>query len=311
MLAKILKGNRNFIPVVIFILFGVGFLLLNTPIIDVPHKIISSLIILSVGIHAGLIINKFPYFKENFYFTFIVAMQLLFITCCFENINFFAGFLMLTVVFIQMLLTWQKEIYVLNGFDSGFFTSIAIVFFPPFWIFALFLIISFVIKGKTEIRSLILTFLGLVAFGILAFEIIAVWDLWHLKDWFFQRLYFNFFEWKNAYYFLLPLLIPPILGLVDYFRNINRQSANKKLVYFDAMLFAIYALICIILYGGNDQNFLLLLVIPAALFTSNLLTYNNIYWQKEVILSGIVVCLLLFKFHHLIQLPEIFDQVTF
>ena len=311
MLAKILKGNRNFIPVMIFILSGMGFLLMNLTDIKGFERIASSILFLAAMVQAALTVNSFPYFRGNFYFTFLIAIHFILLFCCAENLNFYAGFFLLSVVVTQLLFTYQKETYMLNGFDLGFFMAAAIIFYPPFWIFAIFLIISFIIKGKTEVRSLIITIIGLLAMALLAFEIMAVWDLWYLWDWFTAGLNFNFFEAKLSHLFLIPLLIPPALGLADYYRNINRQSANKKMVFFDALLYAIFSIIFLVFYGGSLPYALLIPLLPMVLLTANFLTYSQTSWHKDAILWGTLVFLLLFRFHQHIDLPELFDQVTF
>ena len=311
MLAKILKGNRNFIPIMIFILFGLGFFFLNFADFSEQDRNMSMILLILALLHTALIINHFPYFRENYYFTFLLSIAFLLIACCFGNLQFYAALFMLLIVFVHLLYSYQQEIYILNGFDLGFFLGFAIIFEPSFWIYSFYLIISFVVKGKTELRGLIITFLGLLTFAVLALEVIAVWDLWQIYDAFIEQLKFNLFEWKNEYLFLFPILIPFVLGLIDYYRNINRQSASKKLVYFDALLFLIFAVISLILYGGNNSGFFLIILIPVILLISNYLTFNRIYWQKETTIILIIISLVLYRFHQFIKLPSIFDQVTF
>lgn len=311
MLTKLLKGNRNFIPAVIFILFGILFFLLNGfEFSDTSRTIAFVLFILTI-LHTALTVNKFEYFRENFYLSFLLAVSFLLISCCFEDLSFYAGFFMLMIIFIQMLFTYQNETVLLNGFDLAFFMGFAILFYPPFWLFSIFLIISFVLKGKTETVQLILSVLGLITAAVLAFELILLGDFWELWNIFKLKLNFNPVQPELKLLFLLPLLLGAVAGVTDYYKNLNRQSANKKLVYFDTLLFTVFAIIYVVLYGGTNPNAFLILIFPAALLTANFLTYNKVLWQNEVLMWSIVLGLLLYRFHQHIVLPEIFDQVTF
>ncbi|MDO5655128.1 MAG: DUF6427 family protein [Flavobacteriaceae bacterium] len=310
-MAKFLKGKQNFIPVLIFALAGAGFLLLNFVQLSDTAALISACLFAVTLIHSVIIINKFPYFRENYYFSFICCLLFVILSCCVENIRFYSAFFILSLILTQILFTYQNEIYIFNSFDFGFFLGFAVIFYPPFWIFAIYLICMYIFKGKTEIKGLIAALLGMVAFSILALEVVAVWDLWYLLDDFKEKLIIDTFVWKHQYFFLLPIFIPAGLGIWDYFSHINRQSASKKIVYFDVLLYSFFVFIFLIFYGGEHQILLFLLFIPMAIFTSNYLTYSRNILHKELILWGMLICLLLYRFHSYISLPKIFDQVTF
>ena len=311
MLTKSLRGNQNFIPIMIFILWAIGFFLLNVNNIDLNQQLISfGLMSVTVG-SSIFVVNNFPYFKNNFYFAFLFSLGFLLLGCCLENLNFFAGLFFLYLILSQVLYINQKEHQVFNAFDLGFYVGIAIIFYPPFWVFGLFLLLHFVVLGKTQIVNLILSLVGTLALFILCLQILAIFDSWHYWDDFVEQLSLVPMHLDLDLLFLAPLVLVAIVGLVDYYTNINRQSANKKAVFFDAMLWFLFAVIFNVLYGGNNDNGLLLLVLPVVLYTSNLLTYSINFWKSEVILWLFVICLVLYRFHPYIKVPELFDTVTF
>ena len=311
MFAKILKGNQNFIPILIFILWLVGFFFMNLNDLQLRDGQIIAALLAIAAASGAWVVNSFPYFKENFYPTFIVAILFLCISCCFNNLPFFAGLFFLFVVLNQILFKNQQEFYLFNSFDLGFFMGFAIMFYPPFWIFGIYLLLHFMILGKTQILNFIFALLGLVAFAILAIELMAVFDMWHFGERFLNGLDFNWIDLKQSYWFLVPIFLLGVLSLIDYYSHLNRQSVNKKLVFFDAFMWFIHGMVFLILYAGSNSNSLLVLVIPIALYISNYLTHNKVAWQKETALWVLVVCLALYRFHYLIDLPELFDQVTF
>lgn len=311
MLTKSLQGNRNFIPIMIFILWFVGFFLLNVGDFDLNIQLISLVLVTATVISMCLVVDYFPYFTKNFYFTFLFALGFLLMGCCLEKVNFFAGLFFLHLILAQILYKGQKESYIFNSFDLGFYVGLAIIFYPPFWIFGVFLLLHFIVLGKTQIVNLIFSLLGTIALFVLCLELMAIFDAWYYWEIFVNQLYFTPIQLKLSHLFLIPLILIAILGLVDYYSNINRQSSNKKVVFFDALLWFVFALIYLALYNEGNDNGLLLLVLPVVLFSSNFLSYSKIFWHKEVVLWIFVISLLLYRFHTHIKVPDLFDSVTF
>lgn len=311
MLTNILRGNQNFIPIIIFIMWLTGFFFLNVNTITSEVQLISfALITLSVG-YLCFVVGNFPYFQNNFYFIFLFLAAFLFIGCCLENLNFFAGLFFLSLIITQILNKNQNEDYLFNAFDLGFYTGLAIIFYPPFWIFGIFLLLHFIILGKTQIVNLIFSLIGILALFILCIELIAIFDVWYYWDIFVQQIAFKPFTLTTSHYFLLPLMLIAAIGIIDYYSNLNRQSANKKAVFFDALLWFIISLIFILLYNGPNDNGLLLLLLPIVLFGSNFLTYTKIYWHKEVLIWVFIASLVLYRFNDYIKIPDLFDTITF
>lgn len=311
MLAKILKGNQIFIPIFIMLLWIGLFYWIN----DFNFYYLSSLlsvILMFVSVVVTVwTINTFPYFKDNYFFTFLLAVGSLLLSCCFQDVRFYAGFFFVTMVIMQIFFTNQHEFYLLNAFDLGFFMGFAVLFYPPFWIFAIFLLLHYLFLGKTQLINFIMSFVGLVTFSLLFFEVLAVFDMWYLWDDVKDYFYFYFFTPDWSYLFLTPLLIPYAWGIIDYFVNINRQTANKKMVFFDATLLFVIAFIFIILYGGNLIKTLTLALFPIFLFSSNFITYHKKIWIKEAMIWLVILGCILFRFKAYLEVPHIFEQLTF
>lgn len=295
----------------IFILWLVGFFFLNLGDLEFDRRLISLILVSATVVSMSLVVDNFPYFKNNFYFTFLFALGFLLIGCCLEKINFFAGLFFLHLILAQILYKAQEESFIFNSFDLGFYMGLAIIFYPPFWVFGVFLLLHFIILGKTQIVNLIFSLLGMLALFILCIELMAIFDAWYYWETFVNQLEFSPIQLKLPHLFLIPLFLIAILGLGDYYSNINRQSSNKKVVFFAALLWFIFALVYLVLYNETNDNGLLLLLLPIVLFSSNFLNYSKMFWQKEVVLWIFVICLLLYRFHMFIKVPDLFDTVTF
>lgn len=311
MLTKSLIGNRNFIPIAIFILWVIGFFVIHVGDFNSDlHWISFGLVVFMVAVNA-IVANTFPYFKQNFYFIFLFVVGFLLLTCCLENISFFGGLFFLYLILSQILFKNQHETYFFNAFDLGFYLGLAVIFYPPFWIFGAFLILHFIVLGKTQYRNLIFAILGLISIFFLAFELMVIFDAWYNWDLFKEQLPLSPIDFKLEFLFLIPPFLLGLLGLIDYYSHFNRQSTNKKVVFFDALLWLIFAIIYLILYNDNQSQGFLLVLLPIALFIANYMTYSKKIWKKEIIIWIYIISLVLYKFHNQLQVPELFETVTF
>lgn len=311
MLTKSLIGNRNFIPISIFILWMIGFFFVHIGDFNFDKRWVSfGLMSVMVGLSA-FVVNSLPYFKQNYYFIFLFALGFLLLSFSLESINFYAGLFFLYLIFNQIIFKNQHEAYLFNAFDLGFYMGLAVIFYPPFWIYAVFLILHFIVLGKTQYRNLIFAFLGLIAISFLAFELVAIFDAWHYWDSFKENLSFTTLDLRLEFIFLIPPILLTIIGIIDYYQHFNRQSSNKKVVFFDAILWMIFTIIYLILYNDSQLHGLLLALFPMLLFTSNYMTFSKKLWKVEILLWVYVISLICYRFHHIIEIPALFDSVTF
>lgn len=311
MLTKSLIGNRNFIPISIFILWLIGFFVIHIGDFNFDQRWISFGLVSIIVALSAVVANGLPYFKNNNFYIFLFAASFLLLSYSLESINFYAGLFFLYLVFNQIVFKNQHEAYLLNAFDLGFYMGLAIIFYPPFWIFSLFLILHFIVLGKTQYLNLIFAILGLIAIFFLAFELLMVFDAWYNWEIFKEQLMFTPLEIRWEFLFLIPPLLLTIIGIIDYYQHFNRQSSNKKAVFFDAILWLIFTIIYLMLYNSSNQHGLLLALAPMLLFISNFMTFSKALWKTEVILWIYLLSLVFYRFHHQIEVPELLESVTF
>lgn len=311
MIAKALKLNRNFVPMFLLTIWVVLNYFINLNNFSKETSILQGVIVFFVavaGIWQGRILN---FDRETYYFEFFLLLFLLFLDEPQANISFYAGFLFLYLVLYQRLLILTENNSWLNPFDIGFFMLIAIVLYPPFWIFGVYLIISFVIQGSTEFRKTLLFIFGVIVALVLIIEVVMIFDLWYVVKNHKKLLLLNYIEWKASYIYLLILLGILISGFTDYYLNINKQLVYKKIYVFNNIIFLIFCAIYIGLYAGKNSYQFLTLSMPFATIISNYVLNKKSIIIKESIIWLVIVILVFYRIAYYIEIPTLFDRITF
>lgn len=311
MLAKVLKGNQIFIPIFIIVLWLVGVIFMNKVDFTNMNQLTSLGLLASISAPSSLIINNFPYFKKNFFFTFLFLLGTLFVVRDLNNVSIFAGLFFLFIIILQTLATAQYSFSVLNDFDLGFLLGVAILLHPPLWIFSIYLVLYFIFSGKTSPKNLLLVLFGLLTFGLLFIQIIAIFDLWEIWETIKESFLFNLNTYDSFLLFLTLILIPFGVGLLDYFTKLNRQSVDKKIVFSSSLLLFLVGVVYFVLYGSNLTLNLIPMLVGVFIYLSNYLSFSHNFKTKEFLLWITILGFALFRFGHLINLPEVFNSVTF
>lgn len=311
MIAKALKLNRNFIPILLLTIWVVLNYFINLNNFSKETLIlqgVSMFFVVAAGIWLGKILS---FDRETYFFEFFLLIFLLFLEEPQANISFYAGFLFLYITLYQSLLLLTEHNSWLNPFDLGFFMLIAIVLYPPFWIFGFYLIISFVIQGSTEFRKTLLSIFGMITALILIVEVVAIFDFWDAIKNHKKLLSLNLIEWKESYIYLFILLGILILGFIDYYSNINKQLAHKKIYVFNNIIFLLFCFVYIVLYAGDNSYPLLILSLPFATIISNYVLHKKNIIIKELIIWVVLLVLVLYRFAYNLEIPVLFDRITF
>uniref|UniRef100_UPI0039A62FE3 DUF6427 family protein n=1 Tax=Ornithobacterium rhinotracheale TaxID=28251 RepID=UPI0039A62FE3 len=311
MLSKILKLNRNFVS---FLLYGVAIALILLQFHSKLHTDYdwgaAGLLAIGMACLAGYS-QWISFFNRTHYFEFFSLIAFALLVPDFSNFSYFAGFLFLTIVALQLLDEFDLSDKLLSPFDIGFFMAIACFLHPPFWIFAGFLLLHYILLGRVMLRGLIWCILGISTFLLLTAEVAILFNFTDLAPYLWDRftpqvsLHFNI-----NYLWLSPILAFTILGLNDYTQNINRHSAEKKLVFFNAIMFIPFEVLYTILYANESQYAILFYAIPVAIILTNYCMYAKTK-LKEIVLFGFIISILLYKYAHLIKLPGVLNDISF
>ncbi|MXV38587.1 hypothetical protein GO491_07855 [Flavobacteriaceae bacterium Ap0902] len=310
MLSKILQINQNFISTCIIILFGISMLLSTEAVFPYLTDSLSWILVLVFVMILVISLNATVYF-QNQYFTFYLMLLAFAFYQGHNSLGFYAGLLFLSILQSQIIMEIRYGNAVLNSFDIGFFSGFMVLFYSPFIIFLVPLWVYYLILGKVEISKFLMHLLGLFAFFILFIELIAVFDWWGIWNNLYHSLTFNLFEFSTSDLFLIPILMLLTVAALDYFFNINRHANHKKLIFFNSTISLLSAIVFLILWGGANKEYFLLIIFPAALYLTNYMTYNKELAKKEVYLWVLIISVLLYKFNQYIAFPSLFDNITF
>ncbi|MBV7441149.1 hypothetical protein KRX57_06925 [Weeksellaceae bacterium TAE3-ERU29] len=271
-----------------------------------------SLVLLFINIALVLVYSNFAsFFKGTHYFELFFISIIILLSTNFNNLAFFSGFLFLNIVILQLLDERDMTDKILSPFDIGFFMMIAVFMYPPFWIFLVFLLLHYTILGRLQIQGLILSILGVLTIALLIGELSFLFDFKGIYNHFITEVQnISIPNIKPYYLWLTPIGLFLIISLIDYVSNINRHSVEKKITYFNGLMFLVFAIIFYIIYGGKTENSLLLFSIPIALILTNYILYTKLIY-KEIILWTFIASVLLFKYSYLIELPEVLSNISF
>ena len=177
----------------------------------------------------------------------------------------------------------------------GSILALNFIFLPTTWpmfIFVIFHIIG--TSNRVGLHTFRLFFgILLVALSYLGFSYFLNMNSWN-------PAYFPFtgFKTQNHYdnlLLLLPVAILLIHSVMDHFKNFNKKSPTSRFKYTFLLVFSLAQLITIVLYMGNNYEYLILLALPTSIIVSRMLRFSKKYWKQEVGLWLIIFSLLAFK----------------
>ena len=177
----------------------------------------------------------------------------------------------------------------------GSILALNFIFLPTTWpmfIFVIFHIIG--TSNRVGLHTFRLFFgILLVALSYLGFSYFLNMNSWN-------PAYFPFtgFKTQNHYdnlLLLIPVAILLIHSVMDHFKNFNKKSPTSRFKYTFLLVFSLAQLITIVLYMGNNYEYLILLALPTSIIVSRMLRFSKKYWKQEVGLWLIIFSLLAFK----------------
>lgn len=309
MLTKILKENRIFVSILLLIVWTI--LLFSDSITSTPSlQILPQLLILtSLGMIAAWQNARTEFWNQQHFFLFFFLLLHLFWIQNWTDLSFFAGYLFIQFTLMQLLSENYEYNALINPFDIGFFASIAMIFYPPFWIFLIYFLLFFILSGHIQIRYLLLYLLGVVTTALISAQLVWLTDSFAVWEHFKTGIVPSVISFQSTLWWNIPLLLIGIYAFIDYFSHINTHSEEKKHIFFHAIVLLIFGLLFIILYGAQN-NHLWLLILPLSFYLAHLT--SRIHWiRAEILLWVLLFTILLYHTHSYIPVPDFFRRVTF
>ncbi len=203
---------------------------------------------------------------------------------------------LLTSSFLILILTSnddeiRKKSYVL----VGAILAVNFIFLPVTWPLILFVIIHIIGTSDRIGLHVFRLFFGALLVALSYFGIMYMIDF---RSW--DESYFPFSGLKpitdfQQLYYLIPVALLLIYAVFDHFANFNKKSPVSKYKYTFLLIFSLAQLITIILYMGNQYQYLLLMGLPASIILTRVLRFADKDWKQEAGLWLIIACLVTFK----------------
>lgn len=105
-------------------------------------------------------------------------------------------------------------------------------------------------------------------------------------------------------YYLIPAIGLVIYGVINHFQYYNLKSPSSRFKYTFILLYTIVQLITIILYMGNNYEYLLFLALPVSIIISRSLRFLPRYEFQETGLIILIITLIVFKIANYIDLKQ-------
>lgn len=128
---------------------------------------------------------------------------------------------------------------------------------------------------------------------------------------YFSVVFFlNYNDWDSAYlpilhlkpqykfgplYILIPVILLLFFAVLNHFQHYNEKSPNSRFKYTFVLVFTLSQLITVVLFMGDNYEYLLLMALPSSIILSRMLRFLPKYWMQEVTLWVIILSLLAFK----------------
>ena len=177
----------------------------------------------------------------------------------------------------------------------GSILALNFIFLPTTW--PMFIFVIFHIIGTSN-RVGLHTFRLFFGILLVALSYLGLSYFLNMNSW--NPAYFPFIGFKTQNHYdnlllLLPVAILLIHSVMDHFKNFNKKSPTSRFKYTFLLVFSLAQLITIVLYMGNNYEYLILLALPTSIIVSRMLRFSKKYWKQEVGLWLIIFSLLAFK----------------
>lgn len=295
MLVKLLSGKSFFIQILLGILFfGLFFAKSYTTgrLYEDVWGIVAFCIIVVVAYLFFLTSKLFKSPGLPFCFFIIPAFVFSGIT---EEPEICISLLICNVLFWRMVHGEEKSDSKTYAFDVGIGLSLSFLFYPPSVFIIGLILFNYLYMQSLNLRIVLLFVLGFILPMAIGLQILYLSDNMDSLDQ--AKQHFCLDLWNNSTIIpLLPIALMIIAAWLDHLSHSGTQDINKRHIYFLFFLYFINWLAILILFGGNNSNFLIVLIFPVSMFLGRFIQYlRSIVW-KEIILWGYLLVMAGFYF---------------
>ncbi|WP_018675883.1 DUF6427 family protein [Riemerella columbina] len=223
-----------------------------------------------------------------------------------NNIDIGIAVNLFTNALILFILTTREEVFKKNYYLLvGALLAIGYLFLPTTWATIVFVVLHLLATSD----RIGLNFFRL-GFGFLLILISYLECMYILGHHSFNPQYIPFFpEHLRTDFYPLYLLIPVLglilYGILNHFQFYNKKSPRSRFRYTFILLYTITQMFTIVLYMGDNYEYLLFLALPASIIISRTLRFIPKYAVQEIGLMVLIITLILFKIGKVIEIQNI------
>ena len=185
----------------------------------------------------------------------------------------------------------RKNSYLLVGTILAF----NFIFLPTTWPMSIFVILHIIGTSDRAGLHFFRLFFGMF---LVASSYFGIAYILGMNSW--DPAYFPFSDFQvstnlHSYLWLIPIVLMIIYAIFDHFRHFNQKSPTSKFKYSFLLIFSLAQLVTVVMYMGNNYEYLLLLALPTSIIISRMLRFLPKYWMKEFGFWLLIICLFFFK----------------
>ena len=179
----------------------------------------------------------------------------------------------------------------------GSILALNFIFLPTTWPMTIFVIFHIIGTSDRVGLHVFRLFYGIFLVALSYFGMAYFLDM---NSW--NPAYFPFGDFQpsknlESLIWMIPVALLLLHAVMDHFRHFNRKSPVSKFKYTFLLIFSLAQVITVVLYMGNNYEYLLLLAFPVSVILSRMLKFLPKYWMKESGLWLIIFSLVIFKLH--------------
>lgn len=291
---RLLSKESNIFSIPVYMAFLVLILTVFN-VLNISNLNITSTIITFIGIALGYFV--FNQIKLNYQTHLPLFLYTVFIFAFYPgDLDIGISISLFTNSFILLFLSStddeiRKDSYLL----IGALVIINFIFLPTTWPMFFFVILHLLATSKRAGLDLFKYIFGGLLIGLSYLGLMYSMDY---NSW--DSTYFPFGKFtlvNNFYplYLLIPLAILFLIAVLDHFNNFSKKSPTSRFKYSFILIFTIAQLVSIILYMGNNHEYLLLLALPLSIILARYLKFLPKFWMCESGIWFILICAIVFK----------------
>ena len=287
---------------VFFLIFNYQDLSLINNSISIVVKVVTFLILLCSVLISSFIAKKNELTKDSSFTIFFYVLFLFFFHSVMGNFNlilsnFFILLALRRLISLQSLKATSEKI-----FDASLWIFAASLF--QFWsiIFITLVYVAIILHVARDYRNWFLPFVALLAMGILATSFALLFNINIIKFFNENKVpYYSIDYFTNNYQnaaFSIYLTIA-LFFLVTMFLGLSNKLLKLSASYKQIILSFFFSIVIFVISPNKSSDLLIFSIAPLAIMATSHIEEKDTQWNKDIVLSVVILCSLFAFFSQL------------